>query len=229
MTLKHRSIFSGGVMLVLSWACVVDEVDDYRGAGADPGFVAEVDEEDEQELELLAFEPGAGLVEQGDCCSVQETPGCADPKVEKCVCEFDSFCCNVEWDALCVGEAIQFCGAVCKEKQKELMPGKKKGDDKKDDGKKDDGKKWDGKKWDGKKGDGKKDDGKKGDPYDPTECFSGNCCVPRNEPGCEVPEIEACVCENDPFCCGVYWDVLCVGDAITKCGAKCEEEPPVEL
>jgi hypothetical protein len=36
-----------------------------------------------------------------------------------------------------------------------------------------------------------------------------SCCVPHATPGCEVPEIAACVCATDPYCCDVFWDGLC--------------------
>jgi plastocyanin len=42
----------------------------------------------------------------GDCCTPSESPGCADPDIEACVCESDdpqaSYCCNVKWDSYCV-------------------------------------------------------------------------------------------------------------------------------
>ncbi|MBI3178845.1 MAG: hypothetical protein HYZ27_04250, partial [Deltaproteobacteria bacterium] len=51
---------------------------------------------------------------QGDCC--QPSPGAAgcddtlDPGLESCVCSFDSYCCTVEWDSICVDEATTDCG-----------------------------------------------------------------------------------------------------------------------
>jgi hypothetical protein len=49
----------------------------------------------------------------GDCCVSNPTPGCGDPEVESCVCLLDPFCCEIEWDGICVGEALDPCGAVC--------------------------------------------------------------------------------------------------------------------
>jgi hypothetical protein len=40
------------------------------------------------------------------------TMGCGDPCVDT-VCLQDSFCCDIEWDLLCVDAAVQFCGANC--------------------------------------------------------------------------------------------------------------------
>ena len=50
---------------------------------------------------------------QGNCCEPQEGPGCADPVCQDCLCSVDPFCCNVLWDVLCVGEAVEFCPAAC--------------------------------------------------------------------------------------------------------------------
>jgi lamin tail-like protein len=38
--------------------------------------------------------------------------GCGDPCVDN-VCSQDSYCCDTEWDDVCVGEADQFCGTMC--------------------------------------------------------------------------------------------------------------------
>jgi hypothetical protein len=46
-----------------------------------------------------------------DCGAVNETPGCSDEACCTAVCEVDAFCCAVAWDAVCVTEAAQFCGA----------------------------------------------------------------------------------------------------------------------
>jgi len=46
----------------------------------------------------------------GDCCVPHDGPGCEDPEIVECVCEFDSFCCEEYWDDVCVNEAIEYCG-----------------------------------------------------------------------------------------------------------------------
>jgi hypothetical protein len=48
----------------------------------------------------------------GACCEVQAGPGCGDAGVEACVCGLDDFCCSIQWDDVCVGEAND-CGAGC--------------------------------------------------------------------------------------------------------------------
>lgn len=43
-------------------------------------------------------------------CSSQGTPGCSDEACCNNVCAADPFCCAVQWDAICVGEAGSICG-----------------------------------------------------------------------------------------------------------------------
>lgn len=38
----------------------------------------------------------------GPCCMANGTPGCEINSVESCVCVVDAFCCDTEWDAMCV-------------------------------------------------------------------------------------------------------------------------------
>lgn len=49
----------------------------------------------------------------------------------------------------------------------------------------------------------------------------GNCCIAHMATGCEVPDIEDCVCAMDGFCCMVQWDDLCASEAVNPCGAAC--------
>lgn len=48
----------------------------------------------------------------GSCCEPGDAPGCNDGECEDAVCAIDSWCCDVEWDSICAGEANEFC-AVC--------------------------------------------------------------------------------------------------------------------
>src|SRR6185295_12357211 len=53
-----------------------------------------------------------------DACdhSLCTTGGPLDPNCSSCVaqvCSFDSFCCVVAWDSICVAEAQKTCGTVC--------------------------------------------------------------------------------------------------------------------
>lgn len=45
------------------------------------------------------------------------------------------------------------------------------------------------------------------------------CCEQSEAPGCEVPAVQACVCEFDPICCEERWDEQCVADvSLFGCG-----------
>jgi hypothetical protein len=50
---------------------------------------------------------------------------------------------------------------------------------------------------------------------------SGNCCEQHGGAGCEVDDVEACVCDQDAFCCSTEWDDMCVDLATSECGAMC--------
>lgn len=57
---------------------------------------------------------GCDLVAGGTCCVGDSgNPGCDAAPVEACVCEFDSFCCEGEWDDQCVATAVALCQAEC--------------------------------------------------------------------------------------------------------------------
>ena len=45
----------------------------------------------------------------GDCVEANGTPGCENTACEAAVCAVDSFCCNVFWDSICAGEALDIC------------------------------------------------------------------------------------------------------------------------
>ncbi|MDW8251070.1 MAG: hypothetical protein RMJ98_17385, partial [Myxococcales bacterium] len=50
----------------------------------------------------------------GDCCEpTKDVPGCTDTKIKECVCEEDSYCCDMEWDATCVKEVAEFGCGLC--------------------------------------------------------------------------------------------------------------------
>ncbi len=41
----------------------------------------------------------------------------------------------------------------------------------------------------------------------------GNCCVADDHGGgCEVTEVQDCVCGEDPVCCDEVWDAICVSE-----------------
>ena len=46
---------------------------------------------------------------EGSCFEANGTPGCDDPVCCNKVCTIDPFCCDVEWDQKCAGEAADIC------------------------------------------------------------------------------------------------------------------------
>jgi len=55
------------------------------------------------ELERSICGPSAGS------CFLSHGPGCNDESCCHVVCELDSFCCDIGWDGICVGEANSLC------------------------------------------------------------------------------------------------------------------------
>lgn len=46
-----------------------------------------------------------------DCCTPAANPGCTEVAVQDCVCTTDPFCCDSEWDQVCVDQVDSFgCG-----------------------------------------------------------------------------------------------------------------------
>jgi hypothetical protein len=45
----------------------------------------------------------------GNCATPSGVPGCSDPACQSIVCGLDPFCCSVQWDSTCAGEAASSC------------------------------------------------------------------------------------------------------------------------
>ena len=73
----------------------------------DDGFVNEAD------LTILLGAWGscpAGVCPgEGDCCEANGTPGCVDIECCEMVCGIESFCCDIQWDAICADVAQELC------------------------------------------------------------------------------------------------------------------------
>ncbi|NOT01333.1 MAG: hypothetical protein HOP29_11975 [Phycisphaerales bacterium] len=56
-------------------------------------------------------EPGGAVcgVDSSSCTAEHATPGCGDGDCCRAVCDFDRFCCESEWDDLCVEDAVAIC------------------------------------------------------------------------------------------------------------------------
>ena len=181
-------------------------------------------------------DPGTtGGGEDSPCCDPSDAPGCAaDPRLETCVCKADDFCCNMAWDEKCVGVAVGECGLTC-------------------DGGGDDGPPPTGGDCCAGNGSPGCDDMTVQDcvcaldSYCCTdewdgicaaeaqyECGNdcglpppgGDCCAPHDAPGCDIPEINDCVCDESNFCCLFPWSDDCIGIGVEECGAECPDWVP---
>ena len=124
----------------------------------------------------------------GDCCADNGTPGCDNPAIQNCVCQQDSFCCEDEWDDVCVGEVNDFGCGTCG-----ANPGC----------------------GDGACG---VDESCSICPEDCGPCGgTGDCCEEHEAPGCDDPEVQNCLCALDSFCCEKEWDMICVQE-VTELG-----------
>ncbi len=49
-----------------------------------------------------------------DCCTAHMTGGCDDSGIEACVCAIDAFCCDMQWDMMCVTQVgTTLCAPSC--------------------------------------------------------------------------------------------------------------------
>jgi len=141
-----------------------------------------------------------------DCCEAHPGPQCDNPILSACVCDAEPSCCEVEWDEHCAlqVEALGcgLCGAPgsCCEARAEpgcevpalqtcvcdVDPVCCEGA------------------W---------------DPQCVADVFlfgcgmcpgAANCCVADGTPGCTEPDIQQCVCAEQPSCCAEAWDFQCV-------------------
>jgi hypothetical protein len=181
-----------------------------------------------------------------------------EPTCDPCattVCTEDSFCCEVEWDEVCVGEAEQLCGLdcgiedcshdlcatgaplaptcdPCVEAVCAATPScctTSWGEECVTAVEATCGLTCDG----GSCGDGVCDDESESCETCPVDCGEcGTCEHPLCEaggpldPGCD--ECVADVCAVDSFCCDVEWDDICIGEAEQICGIDCGGAPPAE-
>jgi len=53
----------------------------------------------------------------------------------------------------------------------------------------------------------------------------GNCCDVDHGMGCDVAEVNDCVCDEDPACCESDWDAICVGEVNALGCGTCELPP----
>jgi hypothetical protein len=161
-----------------------------------------------------------------NCCEGHATPGCEDAGIEECVCAADPYCCSVRWDDICAGQVESLgCGSCSAPSCCETR---------------------------GEPGCGDSDVEQcvcDADPYccgtawdslcvaeiETLGCGScedvGSCCETHATSGCEDAEAEACVCDEDPYCCSTAWDSLCVAEVESlgcgQCGTSCGTDEQV--
>lgn len=158
----------------------------------------------------------------GDCCAPNLGLGCDVQSCQDCVCGIDSDCCTNEWDERCVDEANVECAASCFCDMADCCsPHDTLGCDElscqtcvcsidstcctev----------------WDEQCSlEAAEECG--------TRCSCGSlsdCCLGREEPGCEVSTCESCVCGVDSSCCDDIWDGTCTDIASNpdECGSSC--------
>ena len=133
----------------------------------------------------------------GDCCTINETPGCLTPECEAIVCAGDDYCCDTIWDAFCAGDA---CGeVVCN------CPGANCANDGEPDP---------------PDGGGTPGDPPDGDP----PVNEGDCCTANGTIGCGNAACESAVCSADPYCCEDVWDGACAMLACETATCACTDE-----
>jgi hypothetical protein len=66
---------------------------------------------------LAGYQCAAGCdnaIAGGSCCTDDSgEPGCDVPAVQDCVCAFDSYCCDTNWDGECALKAQLYCFSEC--------------------------------------------------------------------------------------------------------------------
>jgi hypothetical protein len=53
---------------------------------------------------------GFGVCVGGPGCDPSESAACGGCACEACVCGMDPYCCDTQWDDLCAGECVEYCG-----------------------------------------------------------------------------------------------------------------------
>jgi hypothetical protein len=152
------------------------------------------------------------------CCSSQQTAGCGGTSCESCVCAFDPFCCETQWDQLCANAAFATCAGVCQcddlscrdedrctvaeicaDGQCKTTPLT----------------------CTGSVCQGAHCEPDKGCV---PELLSRDCCEATGAAGCSNEPCEACVCALNPACCAEGYGPECAALASEACAATCQCE-----
>ena len=159
--------------------------------------------------------------ELSNCCETSPLAGCTIPEVEACICDIDSWCCEVDFDDVCLEISFMECAVSCPLGEGDCCeaaetPGC---DDQ-----------------DIQDCVCSADSFCCTDAYDPycaelamaacgLQCETlppdSDCCEVGEAPGCTDSDVNDCVCGVDPICCAHPFDENCVQLAIGICGAQC--------
>lgn len=152
----------------------------------------------------------SGCTGTANCCEVQDAVGCGNDGCEGAVCGVDPYCCETQWDGICVGEAYSMCPEVCLPvcgdgiisgggEAAEQCEGDNLG-----------GQTCEGL---GLPAGTLACDGACA--FDTTGCdgLPGPCCTANAVAGCEDAACQDAVCELDAFCCAAVWDGQCADEA----------------
>jgi len=172
----------------------------------------------------------------GDCCRPHDGTACDGSACQQCVCGIDPLCCNTAWDATCVFEAGQQCGADCPCDMPSATPTPAPGDD------------CCSAHSSPSCGDDTcracvcdKDTDCCEETWDATcaqeaaidcalMCAScaapGDCCLAHDGVSCADVDCKSCVCDTDSACCLDAWDERCVQEAGGSCALSCTCVPP---
>lgn len=162
----------------------------------------------------------------GDCCAAQDVPGCGEKMCQDCVCAVDPACCDTlgEWDTRCGTIAREECSLACP--CGECCLPQAIGSEIVGCGEKPcqdcvcalDSNCCD-LEWDAICAARAGEDCERRCTCEPVS----DCCFGRDEPGCQDPFCEACVCDIDEFCCDEFWDTGCAEDLAlsSECVAIC--------
>ncbi|MBM4353519.1 MAG: hypothetical protein FJ109_06930 [Deltaproteobacteria bacterium] len=193
-------------------ALCVSEVEDF-GCGLCEAPVTCGDGVCDDTETCVTCEKDCGPCVAGPCCEVHAGTGCDDEAVTACVCAQDAYCCQVEWDSLCVDEVTSLqcgdCGVVVLCGNQKCEAGEDCKNCPQDCGE-----------CPVACGDGKceADEMCNNCAQDCGECSGKSCCVAHDQKGCKDPAVTKCVCAMDPYCCTNNWDGLCASEA-DQCGS----------
>ncbi|HMN96767.1 MAG TPA: hypothetical protein PKC43_05330 [Phycisphaerales bacterium] len=169
------------------------------------------------QMALQQLQPFPACVDADHDCLTAGTPGCTDRSCCALICSQDPFCCEVAWDEICVTEAAIDCYG----KSDCCFAGSAPGC-----------------------GDGSCEGAVCA--VDPFCCAvswdslcaeqarelcavcgacggagAESCCAPHGTPLCDDALCCEGVCLDDPFCCEVEWDLLCVAGAASNPNCGC--------